>query len=92
MIKGILVLTGIVVGFFVGVVAGFMVGVSPAAISIFTDLFFARSSGGFFGNSFNAVVFTLPLLALAGSVAGGWLGYRFGETYGLGVFKKERKN
>lgn len=77
MIKGIIVLAGIIIGFAVGVVAGVMVGMSPAVISVFTELFFARSSGGFFGDRFNAVVFTLPLLTLAGSVAGGWLGHRF---------------
>ncbi|MGO1692171.1 MAG: hypothetical protein ACTHY7_04035 [Marinobacter sp.] len=85
MIKGISVLIGIVVGFFVGAVVGFVVGMSPAAISLFTELFFARSPGGFFGDSFNAVVFTLPLLALAGSISGGWLGYRFGGTHGIGA-------
>ncbi|MBQ0831776.1 hypothetical protein [Marinobacter sp.] len=92
MIKGIIVLIGIVVGFFFGAVVGFMVGMSPDVISMFTELFFARSSGGFFGDSFNAVVFTLPLFALAGSVSGGWLGYRFGGTYGLGVLKKKGEN
>ena len=78
MIKGIKILAGIVIGFFVGAEVGFMIGLSPAVTSTFNSLFFASSSGDFFGGSMNAVVFTLPILALAGSVAGGWLGYRIG--------------
>jgi|SRR5690554_151064 len=91
MIEGIIILTGGIIGLAVGIVAGVAVGVSPAVISIFTELFFARTSGGFFGDSFNAVVFTLPLLTLAGAVVGSWLGRRFCITRGIGELSKAGK-
>ena len=77
MIHGIIVLVGIVIGLLVGATLGFFIGLFPPVVSLFNDLFSASHSGDFFSGRLNAVVYTLPLLALVGSIVGGWLGHRF---------------
>jgi len=72
------VLAGIIIGFLVGATLGFFLGLFPPVVSLFNDLFSVGRSGDFFSGRLNAVVYTLPVLALVGSITGGWLVHRFG--------------
>jgi|TARA_Y100001973_G_C4918544_1_gene195297 H+/Cl- antiporter ClcA len=73
-----MVFIGIVFGLFIGAVLGWFVGLTPVVIDTFNSLFSLKRSGDFFGGNLNAVVVTLPVLAILGSIVGGYLGYRAG--------------
>ncbi|MDX5335751.1 MULTISPECIES: hypothetical protein [Marinobacter] len=78
MMQWFMVFIGIVFGLFIGAVLGWFVGLTPVVIDTFNSLFSLKRSGDFFGGNLNAVVFTLPVLAILGSIVGGYLGYRAG--------------
>ncbi|WP_029654756.1 hypothetical protein [Marinobacter daepoensis] len=69
---------GIVFGLVIGAVVGWLVGLTPVVIDTLNSLFSLKRPGDFFGGNLNAVVFTVPVLAILGSIAGGYLGYRIG--------------